>query len=75
MGLKSKMKIFWSEHRDPILFYIIIVVVLIKGLNRLAGNRLNENEANNEIEISFQENKENKKLIDEFLEYCRNKQI
>ena len=44
MGLKSKMKIFWSEHRDPILFYIIIVVVLIKGLNRLAGNRLNENE-------------------------------
>lgn len=78
MGLKSKMKIFWSEHRDPILFYIIIIVgilLLIKGLNKLAGNRLNENEANNEIEISFQENKENKKLIDEFLQYCRNKQI
>lgn len=78
MGLKSKMKIFWSEHRDPILFYIIIILgilLLIKGLNKLAGNRLNENEANNEIEISFQENKENKKLIDEFLQYCRNKQI
>lgn len=78
MGLKNKMKIFWSEHRDSTLFYIIIIIavlLIIRGLNKLAENRVEENKINNEIEVSFREDKENKKLINDFLQYCKNKQI
>lgn len=78
MGLKNKMKIFWSEHRDSTLFYIIIIIavlLIIRGLNKSAENRVEENKINNEIEVSFREDKENKKLINDFLQYCKNKQI
>ena len=84
MGLKSKIKIFWSEHRDPILFYAILGLALIlipQCLNMItkmntAQNEIAEENSNQiEVKTSSAENKENKKLVEQFLEYCKNNKI
>jgi len=84
MGLKSKIEIFWSEHRDPILFYTIIIgaiIVITQCLNLVAKANIAQNqiaeENSNQIEVktSPKEDIENKKLVEQFLEYCKNNKI
>ena len=88
MGLKSKIKIFWSEHRDPILFYLllfIVIVLIVQGLNSIAKmmnieeNEINNNNINNQIGnemiVTVKEDKTNRKLVEQFLDYCKNNKI
>lgn len=87
MGLRSKIEIFWSEHRDPILFYLllfIVIVIIVQGLNSIAkmmkieenetSNNIN-NQIENEMVITVKEDKTNRKLVEQFLEYCKNNKI
>lgn len=86
MVLKSKIKIFWSEHRDPILFYAILfiaVILIVQGLNLIAKNNIEENKTINnmenqietEVKTTQKEDIENKKLVNQFVDYCENGKI
>ena len=82
MGWKSKIKIFWSEHSDPILFYAIVVVVgivVIRGIGYILSfttkekiKEQNTNQIKQESSISNEEEKFNQELIEKFMNYCRN---
>lgn len=76
-SIKRKIKIFWLEHSDPIIFYsglIIGIILIVQFLNRLAIEKNeNENKINNTnaiIEESYN-NSEDKGLIENFINYCK----
>ena len=85
MNLKRKLKLFWTEHRDPILFWSIVIIVVIfitQSLNAMAISKANkEQEASNElineniITITKEEEKDNEEVIEKFLKYCTNGNI
>lgn len=77
--IRRKIKIFWLEHSDPIIFFgsIIIGVILItQFLNKLAiekkENEVNSNSVNgNTVTQTYIYSKEDKKLIQKFIDHCK----
>ncbi len=79
-SLKRKIKIFWTEHSDPILFYTIVIIavfLILKGLNALAimNQKNNSNKIANNSYINQEENINNKTLVKKFIENCKEKNI
>ncbi len=82
--LRRNIKIFWTEHGTPILFWtivIIAVILIVQGLNRLAIKNSEKNSTHkNQINNVMQENidKEDKTYtakVNQFISYCKNSQI
>lgn len=83
MSIIGKIKIFWSEHGNPILLAILIalgIVLVVQGLNQYAIQRekkelqQEKSKVNNSISTNIKDSKEkeDKKLIRIFLEYNQN---
>ena len=83
--LRRRLKIFWTEHSGPILFYAMLIgaiILIVQGLNALAiqNNKKRQSESgvnttNTSNVVNIQEDENNKELINEFIEYCRDGQI
>lgn len=86
MSIIGKIKIFWSEHGNPILLAILVVgsiILIVQGLNKLAirqgavaeGNNVltNNTVATNNIESATV--RQEKRTIQQFLTYNQNQQI
>lgn len=79
MGLNRELKLFWADHRDPILFWSMViagVIFITQTLNAMvkAGKEQdNSNQIINEtiITITQEENQENKELIEKFINFCK----
>lgn len=77
--IRRKIKIFWLEHSDPIIFFggIIIGVILItQFLNRLVIEKSEEEAKYNVVDGStvvqkYTYSTEDKKLIQSFIDYCK----
>ncbi len=85
MGLRSKIEIFWSEHRDPILFYAILgigIIIIMRGIYMLTSRVDNQDEEildnNVKLEdtiVTSQSSKDERKLVNQFIEYCKNEKL
>ena len=78
-SIRRRIKIFWLDHSDPIIFWSVIIVGVIlitQFLNRLAiEEKEDENNANitNTINTeSYVYNVKDKLLIEDFINYCKN---
>lgn len=77
--IRRKIKIFWLEHSDPIIFFggiIIGVIIITQILNRLAiekkENEVNSNNVNeNTVTQTYIYSTEDKKTIQNFINYCK----
>lgn len=80
--LRRNLRIFWTEHSDPILFYtifIVIIILVVQGLNALAiknKEKKEETVKNNIVQegvkqITKEEEKVGKELIESFISYCK----
>lgn len=76
-SIRRKIKIFWLEHRDPILLYsgvIIGIILVVQFLNQMAIEKKkaeqmsNTNITNEEI---YTYNIKDETLIEDFIEYCK----
>lgn len=81
-SIRRRIKIFWLDHRDPILFYTIMIagiIIIVQILNQIAISRSAEKEISNNIHIKDEQyseyKKEDKKLIETFIEYCKENNI
>lgn len=77
-SIRRKIKIFWLEHRDPILFYSIVIagiIVVVQLLNQTAILNSEEDTKNNNIEneqyYDYSTSQEDKELIEDFITYCK----
>lgn len=80
-NIKRKIKIFWVEHSDPILFYtilIVAVIAIVQILNQLAIQNskkdINENNAQNE-KVVYKKDEKDVELIKKFVNYCKEEKI
>lgn len=80
--LRRKLKIFWTEHGNPILFYTLFIVIIIlgvQGLNALAIKKQEEKEESikknmaqkSVTKITKEEENAGKELIESFILYCK----
>lgn len=74
--IKRKIKIFWTEHGDPIKFYLIfftIIILSLHGINWIFKQSKKtsrvENISKNDTKIEKVENTKYIELIEEFLQY------
>lgn len=80
-SLRRKIKIFWTEHGTPILFWGIVLVALIFSLKILNQIAINNTKTNQNLkdqvkqEEAYKEDKENIELINIFLNYCKDGRI
>ena len=52
-SIRRRIKIFWLDHRDPILFYTIMIagiIIIVQILNQIAISRSAEKEISKEPE-------------------------
>lgn len=82
--IRRKIKIFWMEHSDPIIFYTLIVfciIFIVQILNKVAiekqkdNNTTTYNENSAVSNNSYSYNKKDKETIQEFIEYCKKNEI
>ena len=80
-SIRRAIKIFWSEHSGPIIFYTIVftvIILVVQGLNAVAKNKLSREKAKESLNqnaivqdsIKNANQKEEKKLIDQFIKAC-----
>lgn len=77
--IRRKIKIFWLEHSDPIIFFgsiIIAVIMITQFLNKLTIEKNKEEAKNNIINEgtatqTYTYNTEDKNLIQNFINYCK----
>lgn len=86
-SIRRRIKIFWLDHRDPILFWLIIfgvTIIIVQILNENAKqNNVNENKELNTITAEREEYykyateylNEDMELITNFIEFCKNNNI
>lgn len=79
---RRTLKIFWTEHGTPILFWIIVIIVVIiitQSLNNYAIKQQNKKKEDiyqkNIEQPIFKENNANTQLVKKFIDYCENEQI
>lgn len=76
-SIRRKIKIFWLEHRDPILLYsgiIIGIILVVQFLNQMAiekkkSEQMNNTNITNEGIYSY--NIKDETLIEDFIKYCK----
>lgn len=81
--LRRKIKILWTEHGIPILFWAIILVIVFAIIQLLNYNAMQNLEKGDRVEQKnttaepaiYRENEAYTKLINNFLEYCKNGNI
>lgn len=84
--LRRSLKIFWTEHGTPILFWTLVIIgiiIIVQGLNALAIKKEASKQKNNNIisnnsevkVISAKENKENEELIEKFINHCKENKL
>lgn len=79
--IRRALKVFWTEHGTPILFWIIVIAVIfviIQILNFYAiKNNQQKGQGKTEIKasISKEENIKNKDIISNFVEFCNKGKI
>lgn len=83
-NIRRALKVFWTEHGTPILFWgivIIVIIVITQALNNYTIQKNNKKvtmqKSNSSIikQQVFKENNQNTKLVNQFIEYCKNEQI
>lgn len=86
-SIRRRIKIFWLDHRDPILFWVIIfgiTIIIVQILNENAKqNNVNENKELNTIAVEREEYykyateylDKDIELIESFIKFCKNKNI
>ena len=83
-SIKRYIKIFFTEHGDPIKFYailIVVTIVIVQSLNAIAKNKNNRDNkiVVNTTKVESIEDKETikeqKKIIKEFIKNCQNNKI
>lgn len=79
--IKRRIKIFWLDHRDPILFYSIVIasiIIIVQFLNQIAIQKEKE-EKNSYISTEVEKYKtysiEDQKLVESFINYCKETKI
>lgn len=82
---RRKIKVFWVEHSDPIVFYsliILAIILIVQGLNTLAikQNQLKEKSKREKIEsktinLNIKENEKYTSLIENFIDYCKKEKV
>lgn len=75
-SIRRRIKIFWLEHSDPIIFYsivIIVIILIVQFFNRLAieKNKSDETATSETTTESYIYNAEDKKLIENFVNLCK----
>ena len=76
-SIRRKIKIFWLEHRDPILLYtsvIIGIILVVQFLNQMAIEKKETEKLNNTNivkEENYNYNVKDKPLIENFIKYCK----
>ena len=75
-SIRRRIKIFWLEHSDPIIFYsivIIVIILIVQFFNRLAieKNKADEIATSETTTESYIYNAEDKKLIENFVSLCK----
>lgn len=83
--LRRKIKIFWTEHGTPILFWVLVVVgviIIVQLLNNYAIKKVEkQNASKRQIQntttqnSSYQGNRDYTALVNQFLDYCKNGQV
>lgn len=83
--LRRKIKVFWTEHGDSVLFYggiLIAIILVIQGLNSLAikqneyKNKVKEKEKiENTVKYNVAEKNNYTKLVNDFISLCKNNEI
>lgn len=79
--IRRALKIFWTEHGTPVLFWgiaITVVFVIIQILNFYAikNNQKNgQGKIETKVSISKEENIKNKDIINNFIEFCNKGKI
>lgn len=83
-SIKRYIKIFFTEHGDPIKFYailIVLIIVIVQSLNAIVKNK---NNRDNKIVVNTTKVesiddkeiiKEQKKIIKEFIKNCQDNKI
>lgn len=83
-SLRRKIKIFWTEHGTPILFWALVVlgvIIIVQLLNNYAiqknknRNSTNVQTQNTIQQSNYSENKDYTALVNQFLNYCKNGQV
>ena len=82
-NIRRRIKIFWLDHRDPILFYSIVigvVIIIVQILNELTiyNNAIKKEQLNTDSvteEQHYKYRREDEILIETFIEYCKDKNI
>lgn len=75
-SIRRRIKIFWLEHSDPIIFYsivIIVIILIVQFFNRLAieKNKADEIATSETTTESYSYNTEDKNLIENFVSLCK----
>lgn len=79
--IRRALKIFWTEHGTPILFWIIVITVIfaiIQILNFYAiknNQQKGQGKIETKVSISKEENIKNKDIISDFVEFCNKGKI
>lgn len=81
--LRRKIRIFWIEHGIPILFLFVVLVIIFAVIQLLNYNAMQKLEKKNRLEqenttaelSTYKKNEDYTKLINNFLEYCKNGNI
>lgn len=82
--IRRALKIFWTEHGIPILFWTIVFVIVFVIIQLLNNYSIKQNEKNNNTQVQsinieqqniYQENEEYTTLINQFIECLENEQI
>lgn len=79
-SIKRRIKLFWLDHRDPILFYSMVIIGIILIVQLLNNIAIQKEEENNSIIAEKQEvnninTKEDNDLIESFINYCKENKI
>ena len=79
-SLRRKIKIFWTEHGTPILFYTLVILGILSAIKILdiiaANNQKQNNTINNTVaKVSIKEEKQNEILLKKFIQFCENNEI
>lgn len=77
-SIRRKIKIFWLDHSDPIIFYSLVIIgtiLIVQFFNKLAIEKNKEesmiNITNTVIDQNYNYNIKDDFLIKDFINYCK----
>lgn len=75
-SIRRRIKIFWLDHSDPILFYSMVIIgtiFIVQFFNKLAIEKNEQESKTNTINIGITENYNirDDSLVKDFINYCK----